>query len=60
MSEKDVVKYFFEIKKAFETLYKLKIIHRNITPESIFLHDNSAYLSEFIFSEMSNGNMEEL
>tara|TARA_B110000971_G_scaffold48732_1_gene48790 strand:+ start:1949 stop:3055 length:1107 start_codon:yes stop_codon:yes gene_type:complete len=49
-------KYYYEILEALEYLYKNDILHRDIKPQNILIHENSIKISDFGFAKTFEKN----
>ena len=50
MSEKESVKIFRQVLSAFQVLLKNNIVHRDVKPENILLHEGAVKVADFGFA----------
>lgn len=50
--EQEAITFFVQILNAFQTLYKNKIMHRDLKLANILLHNGSLKIADFGFSKL--------
>jgi serine/threonine-protein kinase ULK/ATG1 len=56
LSEKEALLIFEEISRAFKNMQQNKIIHRDIKPQNILIHNSKIKIADFGFSKMVEDN----
>ena len=58
LAETEAITFFQHICNGFKTLYSLKIIHRDIKPPNILLHNGNAKIADFGFARFTDDTNE--
>ncbi|CAD8123675.1 unnamed protein product [Paramecium sonneborni] len=58
ISDEQIVDIFQQIAKGFQALYKENVIHRDLKPDNILIHQNVIKIADFGFARFVEGNPE--